>query len=159
MSRMSAAMKWTASRKKSLRNRLNSHEAHSKALFQKGTLSSNTMRTPHPQYRFSAVSMELTAYLDEHRVDMLVVASDGTTVAIECENNSILNIQQHIDAIVEACPEIATWSRTLKARPRADLPDELSRETAAALDAAVSEGWPAEQPDRSPLQIPHLASA
>jgi hypothetical protein len=53
--------------------------------------------------------MELAVHLDERRVDMRVITSDGTTVAIECENDTILRVQRHIAEIRRDCPEIATW--------------------------------------------------
>jgi hypothetical protein len=80
--------------------------------------------------------MELAAHLDEHRVDMLVVAHDGTTIAVECENNTIFRIQKHIAQIARDCPEIAMWN--------ADVCDTLSQDTAElGYDAAASDGWPA----------------
>ena len=60
--------------------------------------------------------MELTAHLDERHVDMIILTTDGTTLAIQCENDSILNVQRHIGAICETCPEIATWHSTLGTR-------------------------------------------
>jgi hypothetical protein len=75
------------------------------------------MRTPLPQFRFRAVSMEIAAHLDERRVDMLVVADDGTTIAIECENDTILKIQRHIAQIALECPEIALWKTTTRVAP------------------------------------------
>lgn len=69
------------------------------------------MRTPAPQFRFRAVSMELAAHLDERRVDMLVIAADGTTVAIECEADTIVKVQRHIQALAEECPEVLTWGK------------------------------------------------
>ncbi len=68
------------------------------------------MRTPAPQFRFRAVSMELVAHLDDRRVDMLIVAEDGTTIAVECENDTILKVQRHIAQISSDCPQIASWS-------------------------------------------------
>lgn len=92
------------------------------------------MRTPLPQFRFRAVSMELAAHLDDHRVDMLVIAEDGTTIAVECQNDTILKIQRYIAKIARECPEIATWSAAGEMLMR---DSEESR-----YNAAVSEGWP-----------------
>jgi hypothetical protein len=72
---------------------------------------------------------------------MLVITADGTTVAIECENDTILSVQRHIAAISEQCPAIATWSRH-STQPGGSCPSKASYETNAALDAAISEGWP-----------------
>lgn len=77
------------------------------------------MRSPAPQFRFRAVSMELAVQLEEHRVDMLVVTEDGTTVAIECENDAISKIAQHIAAISHHCPEIARWGTPVGSAPAA----------------------------------------
>lgn len=85
------------------------------------------MRTPSPQFRFRAVSMELAAQLEDRRVDMLVVTADGTTIAVECANDAILKIQEHIAQILRQCPEIGRWA--------AGTADETR------FDAAVSEGW------------------
>jgi len=71
------------------------------------------MRAPLPQFRFRAVSMELEVQLEERRVDMLIVTKDGTTVAIECENDAIFKIQEHIADISRQCPEIARWGMPL----------------------------------------------
>jgi hypothetical protein len=67
------------------------------------------MRTPSAQFRFRAVSMELAAQLEDRRVDMLIVTEDGTTIAIECANDAILKIQQHIAQILRQCPDITRW--------------------------------------------------
>jgi hypothetical protein len=75
------------------------------------------MRTPLPQFRFRAVSMEIAAHLDERRVDMVVIADDGTTIAIECENDTILKIQRYIAQIALDCPEIALWKTTAPTAP------------------------------------------
>lgn len=87
------------------------------------------MRTPLPQFRFRAISMELAAQLEDRRVDMLIVSEDGTTIAIECANGAILKIQQHIAEILRQCPEIARWS--------VDNADDVN------FEAALSEGWAA----------------
>jgi hypothetical protein len=42
---------------------------------------------------------------------MLIIAKDGTTVAIECENDTILAVQCHIGLIVAQCPEIGLWDK------------------------------------------------
>jgi hypothetical protein len=105
------------------------------------------MLTPPPEFRFKAVSMELGAHLDDHRVDMLIITSDGTKVAIECEGDVILNVQPHIAAITEDCPAIGTWSRRGPMGPDGSSPSEAARQTADALNAAVSEGWPTAPPD------------
>jgi hypothetical protein len=55
--------------------------------------------------------MELAVQLDDRRVDMLIIAKDGTTVAIECENDTILAVQCHIGLIVAQCPEIGLWDK------------------------------------------------
>ncbi len=68
------------------------------------------MRSPFPQYRFRAVSMEFAVQLDERRVDMLIVTEDGTTLAVECERDAIFKIGQHIAAIQRQCPEIGCWA-------------------------------------------------
>jgi hypothetical protein len=87
--------------------------------------------------------MALAVHLDERRVDMLVITSDGTTVAIECENGTMLSVQRHIAKISQDCPEIATWKGSqIAARPSISR-SKRSYEIAAAIDAAVSEGWPA----------------
>lgn len=67
------------------------------------------MRAPVPQFRFRAVSMEFAAQLDERRVDMLIVTADGTTIAVECPNDTIFEIERHITKIGRDCPEIAGW--------------------------------------------------
>lgn len=79
--------------------------------------------------------MELAAHLDERRVDMLIVTDDGTTIAVECENDTVLRIQEHISQIAIDCPEIAMWSaRECEVKRR----DGVE----AAYEAALSEGWP-----------------
>jgi hypothetical protein len=110
------------------------------------------MLTPPPQFRFKAVSMELVAHLDDHRVDMRVITSDGTTIAIECENDAILSVQRHISEISQECPEIATWNGPHIAGPRGSSPGSPSYEIAAAFNAAVSEGWPIERPPKAVSQ-------
>lgn len=53
--------------------------------------------------------MELVAHLDDRRVDMVVITEDGTTLAIECQGNTILEVQRHIGLVTAQCPEIAQW--------------------------------------------------
>jgi hypothetical protein len=109
------------------------------------------MLTPPPQFRFKAVSMELAVHLDDRRVDMLVITADGTTIAIECENDTILSVQRHIAAISDECPQIATWSRRHPTQSGDSSPGKTSYETNSALDAAISEGWPTALPDRAAI--------
>ncbi len=101
---------------------------------QLSSMRNNSMRTPIPQFRFRAVSMELAAHLEERRVDMLIVTEDGTTLAIECGNDTILNVQRHIEQISRDCPQIASWG---DAKPAAS----SQSNTENNYDAAVSEGW------------------
>lgn len=54
--------------------------------------------------------MELAVHLDDRRVDMVVITEDGTTVSIECQGNTILDVQRHIGLVTAQCPEIARWS-------------------------------------------------
>lgn len=67
-------------------------------------------RTPSPNVRFRAISMELAVHLDDRRVDMVVITEDGTTVSIECQGNTILDVQRHIGLVTVQCPEIARWT-------------------------------------------------
>jgi hypothetical protein len=78
--------------------------------------------------------MEFAAQLEDRRVDMLVVTADGTTIAVECANDAILKIQQHIAQILGQCPEIADWP--------ASTADEMR------VEAGVSEARP--NPAKSP---------
>jgi len=82
------------------------------------------MRTPPAQFRFRAVSMEIAAHFEDRRVDMLIVTEDGTTIAIEYENDSILSVQRHIGQMSYHCPQIASWGQTDK-----------------TYDTAALEGW------------------
>jgi hypothetical protein len=66
---------------------------------------------PQPQFRFRAVSMDLIADLDERYVEMRIITGDGTTIAVECHNDAIFQIQRHIDHIAQECPEVMTWPR------------------------------------------------
>jgi len=97
------------------------------------------MRAPLPQFRFRAVSMEFAAQLDERRVDMLIVTADGTTIAVECENDTIFEIQRHIAQMARDCPEIATWNVAPRLTSSCIKSDD-------SYDAAVSEGWPVAPP-------------
>jgi len=75
------------------------------------------MKTAPTALRYRAVSMEFTAYLDAHNVEMHILTDTGETIAIICPRDSIFAIQKHIELLGKACPEIATWSE----RYRADL--------------------------------------
>jgi hypothetical protein len=92
------------------------------------------MKTPKSQFRFRAVSMEFVAHLNERYVEMLVMTSDGTTIAIECENDAIFAVQRNIEKIGLDCPEIMAWKS-------AGAKAALRKADAASYDAALSEGW------------------
>lgn len=83
--------------------------------------------------------MELAAHLYDRRVDMLIITSDGTTVAIECEGDAILSVQRLIAAIRDECPAIGTWSQWHPIGP--DGSSSSGDAATAALNAAVSERW------------------
>jgi hypothetical protein len=76
-------------------------------------------------------------------VYMLVITSDGTTVAIECQNDTIFSVQKHIAEISRECPEIASWKDPDIGAPIGSSRSKMACEMAAAIDAAISEGWPA----------------
>ncbi|MEX0810426.1 MAG: hypothetical protein WD044_17020 [Dongiaceae bacterium] len=60
--------------------------------------------------RISAAAMQLVADLDGRYVELHVITSTGQTVAITCGNDSIFEIQRHIEQMAEECPEIASWA-------------------------------------------------
>ncbi|WP_337997502.1 ATP-binding protein [Oleispirillum naphthae] len=66
------------------------------------------MSVPLSQARFRAVSMELIACSDESRSNLLVVADDGTAITIECDNDSISEIQRHMARRASASSEAET---------------------------------------------------
>jgi hypothetical protein len=68
--------------------------------------------------RYRAVSMEFAADLDAHNVEMRILTSTGKTIVIVCPRDSIFTVQQHIEKIGRACPQIATWSDVSCARRR-----------------------------------------
>jgi len=68
------------------------------------------MKLPPATLSYRAVSMELAAYFDARNVEMHILTDTGKTIAIVCARDSIFAIQNHIDRIGKACPEIATWS-------------------------------------------------
>ena len=74
------------------------------------------MNLPHATVRYRAVSMELGADLDEHYVEMHILADTGKTIAVVCPRDSIFAVQKHIEQMGKACPEIATWSDDYRAR-------------------------------------------
>ncbi|MGA3305182.1 MAG: hypothetical protein ABSC26_04135 [Stellaceae bacterium] len=74
------------------------------------------MNLPHATVRYRAVSMELGADLDEHYVEMHILADTGKTIAVVCPRDSIFAVQKHIEQMGKACPEIATWSDDYSAR-------------------------------------------
>ena len=63
-----------------------------------------------PTVRYRAISMELAADLDAHTVEMHIVTDSSESIVIICPRASILAIQEHIEKMAKACPEIATWS-------------------------------------------------
>lgn len=65
------------------------------------------------QYR--AVSMELAADLDARNVEMRIFTDTGKVIAILCPRASIVAVQEHIEQMTKACPEIATWSDQYRA--------------------------------------------
>jgi signal transduction histidine kinase/CheY-like chemotaxis protein len=52
------------------------------------------MSLPSPDFQFRAVSMALVGQGDERHVGLHIVAADGATVAIQCDRNALLDIQQ-----------------------------------------------------------------
>jgi signal transduction histidine kinase/HPt (histidine-containing phosphotransfer) domain-containing protein/ActR/RegA family two-component response regulator len=66
------------------------------------------MTDPSSKLRFRAVSVELTADLDDRHVDMLITANDGTLIAIEYENDSVLGVMRHIEKIADDKPLIVS---------------------------------------------------
>jgi hypothetical protein len=71
--------------------------------------------------------------LDARNVEMHILTETGKTIAIVCPRDSIFAIQQHIEQMGKACPEIATWSNQYRAMlTRADDPHRL--------DAVVNPG-------------------
>jgi hypothetical protein len=67
------------------------------------------MTIPRAQTRYHAATMELVAYLDEHRVEMHIVTETGQTIAVACAKDSIFRVQRSIEQMGRECPEIATW--------------------------------------------------
>jgi len=59
--------------------------------------------------RCHAVAMDFAAYLDEQYVELRVRTATGKTIIVVCDKDSIFSIQQHIEQIGRACPEISTW--------------------------------------------------
>jgi len=59
--------------------------------------------------KYRAVAMEMAAYLDDHYTEMRVLTDTGDTLAIICNKASIIAVQQHIEQMARACPEILTW--------------------------------------------------
>jgi hypothetical protein len=75
-----------------------------------------TLNPAMPQYR--AVSMELAADLDAHNVEIRILTDTGKRMAIICPRDSIFAVQNHIEQMRHACPEIATWSDQCRADPK-----------------------------------------
>jgi len=69
----------------------------------------------HATTRYRAVSMELAADLGARNVEMRILTDTGKTIAVVCPRDSIFAVQQHIEKMVKACPEIATWSDQYRA--------------------------------------------
>jgi hypothetical protein len=65
--------------------------------------------------RYRAVALEFAACLDEHCVEMHIFTDEGKTIAVACPNDSIFEIQRHIEKLGHECPVIATWGRTKSA--------------------------------------------
>ena len=61
--------------------------------------------------------MQLTAYLDGRYVEMHILTDMGKTIDIICEKDSIFSVQQHIEQIGRACPEISNWKPAQVAEP------------------------------------------
>ena len=67
------------------------------------------MKLPAATICYRAVSMELAADLDGRNVEMYILTDTGKTIAVVCARDSILAVQNHIEELSKACPEIATW--------------------------------------------------
>ncbi len=68
------------------------------------------MNVPFASVRYRAFSMEFTAHLDDQYVEMNILTDKGHPITVVCDKSSILSIQSHIKKMVQACPEISTWS-------------------------------------------------
>jgi hypothetical protein len=68
--------------------------------------------SPPAPIRYHATAMRLAAYLDGRYVEMHILTNTGKTIEIVCERDSIFSVQQHIEQIGLACPEISNWKPT-----------------------------------------------
>jgi len=94
------------------------------------------MNVPLGPVRYRATSMELAAHLDEQYVEMHIFTDAGKAITVVCDKDSIFSIQQHIEEISRACPEISSW------KPVKDL-GHLQLADLRSYEAALWEGWAA----------------
>jgi hypothetical protein len=98
--------------------------------------ATQNMAVPVVPVRHRAVAMELAVYLDEQYVEMHVRTDTGKTITVVCDKASIFSLQQHIEQIGHACPEISAWKSAENA-------NNLHGNDRRAYEAAMWEGWPA----------------